>query len=116
MATPSDRVDLPDEIDVLLREETHNLVTAARLAGAHVHYCALVRAALSGRLASIKIAGKRLTSVRCVREWLANSNAPRDLPPPARRRGRRAKPTTSAAERAILEARGLPSRSRKAAK
>lgn len=109
---------LPAEIDVLLSQDLSDLVSAAREARVRVSYHALIRAALSGALASVKVAGRRQTSPRAVREWIARLNAPRDLPaPPVRRqRGRRAKPTTTAAERAVLEARGLPSRSRPEAK
>lgn len=109
MSERSDRVDLPAEIDLLLTEDLLDLVPAAREAGVRCSYHVLVRAALSGRLSTIKQGGRRKTSARAIREWIAALNQPRASRVPAQRNRRgSSRPTTSPAARRFLEARGLP--------
>ena len=98
-------------VDLILREGARDFRAAAKEAGVpRLSYHAIRRAWIAGRLEAVRVAGRVLTSAAAIRRWLAASQgAPQPAPrtAPRGRRGKR-RPTTSAAERAILAARGLP--------
>ena len=98
-------------VDLILREGARDFRAAAREAGVpRLSYHALRRAWIAGRLEAVRVAGRVLTSAAAIRRWLAASQGAPQPTPRTAPRGRRSKrrPTTSAAERAILAARGLP--------
>lgn len=61
-----------ERYDHLLRQEVYPLVEAARLAGLHPAPSTntLLKACSSGKLESIKIGGRRLTSASAIRRWV----------------------------------------------
>ena len=61
-----------ERYDQLLREHVYPLVEAAREAGLHPapSIDTLLRACSAGKLASIKLAGRRLTSASAIRRWV----------------------------------------------
>lgn len=93
-------------VDRLTREGLVSLLDAAKANGIrHISIFALHRACMSGALESIKVAGKRLTSVEAFKRWVVE----RSQLPERRHRGRgRGKPSrTSEAARAFLQSKGL---------
>jgi len=100
---------LPDDVEQLLSEDLVAIRQAARAAGIdRLSYYACLRAIRGGQLQAVKIAGRLFTSVNALRRWIGETNERRTLPPPPRRRGRKTRPVTSAAERAVLRSRRLP--------
>lgn len=86
------------------------MVQAARDAGFRaINMHVLHRAAMTGALLTCKIGGVRYSHPTAILEWIAASSAlPERAPRAQRGRGRRTKPKTSAAAKAYLRARGLP--------
>lgn len=98
-------------VDLILREGARDFRAAAKEAGVpRLSYHAIRRAWIAGRLEAVRVAGRVLTSAAAIRRWLAASQGAPQPSPRTSPRGRRGKrrPTTSAADRAILAARGLP--------
>ncbi len=109
MNTQFPRDDVPATIDTLLSEGPQPLLVAAREAKVHVPYHSLVRAALTGKLATLKVAGRRQTTAAEVRRWIERCSRLPDRAPSLRtRRSRQTRARTSPEARRYLASRGLP--------
>lgn len=95
-------------VDRLTREGLVTLLDAAKANGIrHISIFALHRACMSGALESIKVAGKRLTSVEAFKRWVVERSQLPERKRQPRRDRRIASPQTSSQARAYLASKGL---------